>query len=400
MNEKSKQRMKYAIGFVVIVALILVAFIRFDSVISGARFVMGLLTPLIVGCCIAFIVNVPMSAIERWLGIVNSRLKRPVKQRVVEIISLILAIILMLLIIYLIIQVIVPNLTKSIVSIYNTAIGYVPKLMSFLREQGFDTATLQSWLDNINIDRVISTITDNAKNIFSTITTAASSIWGVLFNTVTGLVLAVYILANKKRLGRQLKRVVYAFFKRETGDKVCEISSLSAGIFSRFISGQCIECVILTLMFLVVLGIMRFPYAGLISVIIGLLAVLPYIGAFLGCGIGALLILMVEPGRVLIFLLVFIIIQQVENQLIYPRVVGKSVGLPAMWTLLAALLGGRLFGILGLLFFIPLTSVIYTLFQRTVRERLKSKSLVVTESGGYVSEERQEQSSENGGDEK
>ena len=126
MNEKSKQRMKYAIGFVVIVALILVAFIRFDSVISGARFVMGLLTPLIVGCCIAFIVNVPMSAIERWLGIVNSKLKRPVKQRVVEIISLILAIILMLLIIYLIIQVIVPNLTKSIVSIYNTAIGYVP----------------------------------------------------------------------------------------------------------------------------------------------------------------------------------------------------------------------------------------------------------------------------------
>ena len=171
----------------------------------------------------------------------------------------------------------------------------------------------------------------------------------------------IYILANKKRLGRQLKRVVYAFLKRETGDKICEVSKLSADTFSRFISGQCIECVILALMFLVVLSIMRFPYAGLISVIIGLLAVLPFVGAFLGCGLSALLILMVDPGKVLIFLLVFIIIQQVENQLIYPRVVGKSVGLPAMWTLLAALLGGKLFGILGLLFFIPLTSVLYTL---------------------------------------
>ena len=113
-----------------------------------------------------------------------------------------------------------------------------------------------------------------------------------------------------------------------------------------------------------------------------------------------MLILMVDPGKVLIFLLVFIIIQQVENQLIYPRVVGKSVGLPAMWTLLAALLGGKLFGILGLLFFIPLTSVLYTLFQRTVRERLKRKSLVVAESGGHVSEECREQETENGGDEK
>jgi predicted PurR-regulated permease PerM len=400
MNEKSKQRMKYAIGFVVIVALILVAFIKFDSVLSGARFVMGLLTPLIVGCCIAFIVNVPMNAIERWLGIINSKRKKPVKQRVIEIISLILAIILMIFIFYLIIQVVVPNLAKSVVSIYNTAVGYVPKLMSFLREQGFDTATIQNWLDNINIDKLISTVTNNVKNIFSTITTAASSIWGVLFNTVTGCVLAIYILANKKRLGRQLKRVVYAFLKRETGDKICEVSKLSADTFSRFISGQCIECVILALMFLVVLSIMRFPYAGLISVIIGLLAVLPFVGAFLGCGLSALLILMVDPGKVLIFLLVFIIIQQVENQLIYPRVVGKSVGLPAMWTLLAALLGGKLFGILGLLFFIPLTSVLYTLFQRTVRERLKRKSLVVAESGGHVSEECREQETENGGDEK
>ena len=183
-----------------------------------------------------------------------------------------------------------------------------------------------------------------------------------------------------------MKRLIYAFLKKDTADRVCGVSKLASDIFSGFLGGQTKECCILFILFLVVLGIFGYPYAGVISLVIAVLAVVPYVGTFVGCAVGVLLLLMVmSPIRVLWFIVIFIVVQQIENQLIYPKVVGKSVGLPPMWTLLAAILGGKLFGIIGLLFFIPFTSVIYTILQNTMRSRLKKKDIVVCEDGGQLS---------------
>ena len=390
MNERNKTIFKYGIGFIAAAAVIFAVVLNFSRVIGGLKFMLSLLTPLIVGGCTAFFLNVPMKGYEKligkWQTARQKKKRRVLKPRTVEMLSLTLALASLMLVVFIICRVVLPRIVESIISIYNTILESYPKALTFLDEYGIDTTFIREWVNNIDIDKIMLTLKDNVKHIVDTVTVAASSVVSVLVNGLTGVVLAVYILANKKQLGRQVKRLLYAFVSKTAADRVCEIASLSSNIFSSFISGQCVECLILCAMFLVVLAIGGFPYAAVISIIIAALAVIPYIGAFAGCAIGVLLILMVEPRKAIWVVIVFFVIQQIENQLIYPRVVGKSVGLPPMWTLLAALLGGKLFGIVGLLFFIPFTSVLYALLQTAMRKRLRNKRLVISEQDGAVVE--------------
>ena len=194
---------------------------------------------------------------------------------------------------------------------------------------------------------------------------------------IFGLIFAIYILLNKRKLGKQAKQIAYAYLKKSWADEVCDIASLSYKTFAGFLSGQCLEAVILGMMFFITLLIGGFPYAGSISVIIGCMSIIPFVGAFIGMAFGFLLIAVTSLEKALWFLAVFFVIQQIEGHIVYPKVVGTSVGLPALWTLLAVVVGGKVSGIFGIILFIPLFSVIYALVRRSVYSRLKKKGITI-----------------------
>ena len=191
------------------------------------------------------------------------------------------------------------------------------------------------------------------------------------------LVFACYLLLQKERLGLQCRKALYALLPQKAADRTVEICSLSHRVFSSFITGQGIEAVILGAMFFVAMSLLRMPYALLVGCTIAVTALIPIVGAFIGCFVGAFLLLMVSPMQALIFVILFLVLQQVEGNLIYPHVVGSSVGLPSIWVLAAVTVGGSLMGVAGMLLFIPLTSVVYTLFREFVYKRLKEKQLTV-----------------------
>ena len=201
---------------------------------------------------------------------------------------------------------------------------------------------------------------------------------------------ACYILFQKEKLHVQVRKVFFAFIPKRKAEVILEVCSLTYRTFANFLAGQCLEAVILGSMFVITLSILKMPYALLIGIIIAFTALIPIFGAFIGCALGCLLIFMVSPKQAILFILVFLILQQIEGNLIYPHVVGSSVGLPSIWVLAAVTVGGNLLGIVGMLIFIPLVSVLYTLFREYVYLRLKKqhiKRVTKTEVEEYTQEE-------------
>ena len=201
---------------------------------------------------------------------------------------------------------------------------------------------------------------------------------------------ACYILFQKEKLHIQIRKVFFAFLPRQKADTFLKVCSLTYRTFANFLAGQCLEAVILGSMFVVTLSILRMPYALLIGVLIAFTALIPIFGAFIGCAVGSFLIFMVNPKQAILFIIVFLVLQQIEGNLIYPHVVGESVGLPSIWVLAAVTIGGNLMGIVGMLVFIPLLSVLYTIFREFVYLRLKKqniKQVTKTEIEEYTEEE-------------
>ena len=245
-----------------------------------------------------------------------------------------------------------------------------------------------SWLENLTIDwrsidweSILSGVADFLRNgagdVLSSTISAAKSMVSVLTSSFIAFIFACYILLQKEKLGLQCRKAVYALLPEKVAKRVLEISSLSHRVFSSFITGQCVEAVILGTMFFVAMSLLKMPYALLVGCLIAVTALIPIVGAFIGCAVGAFLILMTSPMQALIFVVMFLILQQVEGNLIYPHVVGSSVGLPSIWVLFAVTIGGSLMGVVGMLVFIPLTSVLYTLFREFVYRRLREKNIRV-----------------------
>ena len=199
----------------------------------------------------------------------------------------------------------------------------------------------------------------------------AHGIFSGLTTFVIGFVFACYILIQKEKLGTQCKKLLYAYLKEHQAKRVLEIAALTHRTFAKFLTGQCLEAVILGTMFFVAMTIFRFPYALLVGVLIAITALIPIFGAFIGCVVAAFLILMVNPIQAIGFVILFLVLQQLEGNFIYPHVVGGSVGLPSIWVLVAVTVGGSLMGIIGMLIFIPLMSVLYTLLREDVYKRLR-----------------------------
>lgn len=381
-----KNGAKSGIGFaatlkIVLCAVALYVGLNHLGVIFGAlKWVYGIFEPLLIGALIALILNTPMRAIEELLRKLASKLRTKPSGRLIEIIALILTFVAAFLVIYIVGGTVVPQLVESIKTMVSSIQRNIPEFMKLLDElegRGINTAPIEKFLSDIDVNDMIKKVTDNAMNIINTILSSATSIVTGLFKAISAVVFAVYILANKKHLGMQLKKLAYAYLKKPTVDHACDIATMSERTFSDFISGQCLDAFILGMLMFITMSIFRFPYALAISVLIMVTALIPYIGAFLGGAFGVLLMIMDDPIRALLFLVLFIVVQQIDNHLIYPRVVGGSVGLPAIWTFAAVIIGGGLFGVLGMVLFIPVFSVFYTILGANVRRRLADRNIVL-----------------------
>ena len=232
------------------------------------------------------------------------------------------------------------------------------------------------------METLIDFLNNGAGNMLSSTLTAAKSIISGVSTFVIAFLFAIYILLQKKKLGIQAKKVLFAFVRRGRVEAVVEVSSLTYSTFSSFLTGQCLEAVILGSMFVLAMTIFRLPYALLVGIFIAFTALIPIFGAFLGCAEGAFLIFMVDPMKALMFIVLFLVLQQIEGNLIYPHVVGNSVGLPSIWVLAAVSIGGSLMGVVGMLIFIPIVSVAYALFREIVYLKLKKQGVDPAELEG------------------
>jgi predicted PurR-regulated permease PerM len=225
------------------------------------------------------------------------------------------------------------------------------------------------------LEKVATFVSSSVGTIIAGAVVAVKDIFGVIFNLVISIVFAFYCLACKETLARQARRIAYSLLKEKMADQIVRIMRMTNSAFSNFITGQCLEAVILALLFVVAMAIFGMPYIPLICVVICITALVPVVGAFAGCILGAFFILVNDPIQAVSFIVMFLILQQLENNLIYPRVVGTSIGLPGMWVLVAVTIGGEIMGVAGMLVMIPLASVLYTLGREFTDRRLEQRQI-------------------------
>ena len=379
MEKNNGSKLKENLILVIVGVTLLVALLNLKTVTGAFGKLISLIMPLIVGGVIAFILNVPMNFLSRKIEWLAEKFSLKHLDRFKTALSLIITLVLFVLVCMLIGNVIFPNMVESGRKIVDLVKDNYESWIAWAEGYGFDLSMVDKWMESLDWDTMLEKIKTHSADILSTAGQAANSVVGVASNILFGLIFAIYILLNKKKLGRQAKQLAYAYLKKPWADEACDVASLAYKTFSNFLSGQCLEAVILGTMFFVVLMIGRFPYAGTISVIIGCMSLIPFVGAFIGLAFGVLLLAVVNIKQAFWFIVIFFIIQQIEGHIVYPKVVGGSVGLPALWTLLAVVVGGKVSGVFGIILFIPLFSVIYALVRRNVYGRLANKKIEITE---------------------
>lgn len=347
------------------------------NVVWGALMAaLGVFAPFLLGASIAFVLNVPMRAIERHVFPKErqmDRLRRPL--------ALIFTLVAVLGVLTVAMWVIIPGVKEAILSAALQVPEAVDALLLKLQAFAVYLPELGEYLAGLELDwqSIAQRVMDVVKNWGGGLLSSGGGLIGgavsALSTFVIGLIFAIYILLQKERLGRQAKQVLYALFPMERADRTMEVARLTERTFSSFLSGQCLEAVILGCIFVIAMTLFKMPYALLVGVLIGLTALIPIVGAFIGCVVGALLIALTDPIQALVFVGLFLVLQQIEGNLIYPHVVGSSVGLPSIWVLAAVSVGGSLMGIAGMLLFIPLCSVVYALFRAYVKGRLAEKKV-------------------------
>ena len=360
--------------FLIVVLLVALFFWKTTMIINFFNSILSMLFPFILATVLAFIVNVPLNSIEKFV-FTNSKIKfmRNIKKGKRPL-ALIITILSICFIIAIIVFVIVPQLSTTITTISHEIKIFLPKFEIYLRTVFNNTSQITDIVNSAK-DYIIDFLQTGLSGVFDVTITVATSVVSTITSVIISLVLAIYILLQKEALSLQFKKVLFAMTDKNKAKNILRILSLSNKTFSSFITGQCTEALILGTLFVVVLFIFKIPFALLIGVVVGFTSIIPIVGAFLGAGIGAFLILIEDPIKALYFIIIFFILQQLEGNLIYPRVVGDSVGLPAIWVLSAVSIGGSLMGVSGILLFIPLTSVVYSLFKEYIQKKIIEKNI-------------------------
>ena len=391
----SKMSIKKIRELIVFTALLVVALWKFDVVLGVLKTIWDIIFPFVLGGAIAFLTNVPMSFLEKKI-FENVKKKNKIIRKLKRPISLILTIVLVVGVIALVMFGVIPQLTRTMGTLVTSINDFSPQMQSWIGEFFHNNQEIMNLVDQIEFDPDqaikwgISLLGNGAGNMMNTTMSAVGSIVSGVATFFIAFSFACYILFQKEKLHIQIRKVFFAFLPRQKADTFLKVCSLTYRTFANFLAGQCLEAVILGSMFVVTLSILKMPYALLIGILIAFTALIPIFGAFIGCAVGSFLIFMVNPQQAILFVIVFLVLQQIEGNLIYPHVVGESVGLPSIWVLAAVTIGGNLMGIVGMLVFIPLLSVLYTIFREFVYLRLKKqniKQVTKTEIEEYTEEE-------------
>ncbi len=367
MKSFSLKDLKYLILYAVV---LIFAFIYIKDILNIVGYIIKLFMPFIIGLAIAFVLNVLVNVIEKkWLK--NWKVSTTTKRAVGLIIALTIIIGFIVFLLFLII----PNLQNTIAIFADNIPIYNENLQALLNSWGIDANIINEVVEALKAlgDSASSYIQENSNQVLETTLGIATNVVTGFINITIGLVFAIYFLAQKEKISGQVANLMKAYLPNKVNQKITDIALLSNKIFSNFVGGQCIEALIIGFLCFLGMLILRLPYASTISVLVGFTALIPVFGAFIGTIIGAFLIFMISPLQALIFVIFILVLQQLEGNLIYPKVVGKSVGLPGIWVLVAVTIGASINGILGMLLSVPIVSIIYSIVATNVRYRLKEK---------------------------
>lgn len=379
MNINDEEKSKIKIG-VVITAFAIVFFLvlsNFNTVVGSAKNVMGIFSSVIAGICIAFVLNVLVVFFENKLFIKLKFMKHPKAKKFIRPASLILTLIVFFGIVSALFAFVIPQFAQSAATLAANIPSYIVSLESFanniLSSLGIDTSINQTIVDMLSevSDYILTFISTAAPKVLATTLSITSGI----LNAFIGFIFAIYMLASKERILRNCKKIVYAFLPLKAADYTKDVYRLVKGRFAGFVTGQLTEAFIVGVLCFIGMSIFKMEYALLISVIIGVTNMIPVVGPIIGAVPGALIMLMVDPMKALWFVVFVIVLQQLESNLIYPKVVGDSIGLPGIWVLFSIIVGGNLFGFMGVLLGVPVFAVIYTLLGMHTNKRLKLRGI-------------------------
>lgn len=363
MKDKTRKDIIIIISYI---ALVIFALVNFSKILAFLGKVISIFSPFLLGIILAFVLNVLNNFIEKKIfgkikpSKIWNKIKRPL--------CITLSLILVFLTIFFVMNLLIPQLKNSASLFTDTLPAYKEDIIGILNKFDVDESTVNKvgeYLDNFG--KVITDyIKGNSKDVITVTTEVATSVINIISKGIITLVFAIYMIAQKETLSRQINKVMKAYLKPKTINKINTVGTLANKTFSNFVTGQCLEALIFGSLVFVGMLIFRFPYASTIGVLLGFTALIPIFGAFIGTAIGFILIMMVSPVKAILFVVFIIVLQQIEGNLIYPRVVGKSIGLPGMWVLLSVTVGGSIGGILGMLIATPLCSLLYALFTKMV----------------------------------
>lgn len=362
--------------FVLVLAAVYLCVSYLPAILTGFTVFWHAASPLVIGCVIAYILNILLIRVEKWYF---PHSQKPMVLKTRRLVCVVLSFVILLAILLLVMNVVLPEVISSVTLIAQeiprvwaeTRIwlidhaDYIPMVQQYLERVDFDWAS--------SLKKTLDTVANSAGDMLNSVVGIATSAFGLLAKFVIGLIFALYLLFGKEQLSTQGLKILSAYLKPEKKEKVLHILHTIHVSFSNFIVGQCTEAVILGCLCALGMAVLRLPYAVMTGTIIGVSALIPVAGAYIGGALGAFMIFTVAPRKVLIFLIFLVLLQQVEGNLIYPRVVGNSIGLPGLWVLAAVTIGGSLFGIAGMLIGVPLSAALYKLFAEHVQHKLETK---------------------------
>lgn len=331
----------------------------------------GIILPIIVGGILALFINVPMTGIEKQLRRLLQKRKKQPSDKFYRIFSFLLTFVCVALVLTLVFTLLIPELVNSAKGLYLQIEARLPEWIAWLESLDPEAAWLEEILTDINLEKMMQNIGSGANFFLESVVSTVSSAASILITAAFGLIISIYLVLGKEQIGGHARKLLYAYLKPAWAENVLHISRTFSRCFANFLSGQCAEAVILGILMFAAFTIFRLPYGSLVGVLTAVCAIIPYVGAFMSGAVSVVLALLISPALAVRCLIVYLVVQFVENQFIYPRVVGGSVGLPPLYTLVAAMIGGNLFGIMGIIFFIPIMAVVIELVKEDAGKRLK-----------------------------
>ncbi len=369
MEKKTKQNL-----LIVIVGVgLFAALMNLRAVILFLEKGIGIILPIIVGGILALFINVPMTGIEKRLRKLLQKRKKQPSDKFYRMFSFLLTFVCVALVLTLVFTLLIPELVNSAKGLYLQIEARLPEWIAWLESLDPEAAWLEDMLADINLEKMMQNIGVGANFFLESVVSTVSSAASIVITAAFGLIISIYLALGKEQIGGHARKLLYAYLKPAWAENVLHVSRTFSRCFANFLSGQCTEAVILGVLMFAAFTIFRLPYGSLVGVLTAVCAIIPYVGDFLSGAVSVILALLISPALAVRCLIVYLVVQFVENQFIYPRVVGGSVGLPPLYTLVAAMIGGKLFGIMGIIFFIPIMAVVIELVKEDAGNRLSRK---------------------------